>query len=100
ALLTLEAPVGGDRAVRHQHSRPAVALAELELDQLRLVGLVVPDPGENQPARRFPNPVLAARARPRPRRGIAKDEVDPAPASEIALRRRGLPSRHAVKPAP
>src|SRR5262249_48059327 len=46
ALLALEAPFGGDRAVRHQHGSPAVALGKLELDQLLLVGLVVPDPGE------------------------------------------------------
>src|SRR5437016_1885916 len=51
ALLALPSLVGWDAAVCHPHRRRAVLLRELELDQLRLIGLIVPDPGEDEPAR-------------------------------------------------
>jgi len=100
ALLTLELAVGGNRAVRHQHRRPAVPLGELELNQLRLIWLFVPDPGEHEPARRLDHLVLAGRAGLGPVGGIAHDDADPAPDPEIDLGRRRLPVGHAMEPAP
>src|SRR5436189_1545488 len=48
-LVLVSAFFGRDAAVGHQHGGHTVPLEELELDQLRVRGIVVPDPGEGEP---------------------------------------------------
>jgi hypothetical protein len=59
ALLVLQPSICGDSAVGHQHGCPVLPLGELELYQLGVVRVLVPDPREHQPVGRLDDCVLA-----------------------------------------
>src|SRR6185312_6166841 len=83
----------------HQHRCSALALGELELDQLWVLGIIVPGPGEHEPLGRIDHGVGTDRAILGSVGGVAHDETDRSADAKVDLCRGGLPVRARVEPA-